>query len=80
MHALLVVFGLRQTPLLEKDHTANLINFYIQLNFWQPPKLKDPKYFTEEGKLDSETMFKLKKDLREKKTRKSNPKLLETNN
>jgi len=28
----------RQTRLRQKDNTANLINFYTQLNFWQLPK------------------------------------------
>jgi len=28
----------RKTRLPQKDTTANLINFYTQLNFWQLPK------------------------------------------
>ena len=38
LHALLGNLTERQTRLPQKDHTANLINFYTQHNFWQLPK------------------------------------------
>jgi len=41
LHALLGNLTERQTRLPQKDHTANLINFYTQHNFWQLPKKHD---------------------------------------
>jgi hypothetical protein len=38
VHALLGNLTERPTRLPQKDNTANLINFYTQLKFWQLPK------------------------------------------